>query len=919
MDSIKKKSCLFLSEDLLLSSFLSDYIRVFLIDLENDAYSLIYESEEDPDIRNVIGKTDSYNEFNHLLSQEDTDPAYISWRETEGSLQHIRMALQRQNSFSFVFPQRKTDSWRKLEVRLVLKREGIPVFALIGRPGPEKDTDEETLGVPSDHIYEKGLESYVDTLRSQLAWQSPYRGAVTYDASGVFEVNITKNLMIYGTSDAPDVFYYVHGLNVPGPYDVHMDTWRERIIDVRDRELFDKLVNRESLLKSFAEGRSELGFSYRVQDRYGDTVYLRQSILLAEDGGSGDLIGLFVLRDVTAQKLVEEENSRRMRMIAALSIDYTTVFFVSLETDSYEIYRTNDEVTTQFSRCLVSSFKETVEIFAEMGVFRQDRERFLHQLSPDVLKKNLEDKYLYSFTFRAQRGGGSVIHRAKIVRIGSHDKPLSELIIGFADITEEQRGGDQQRRLLENALKSARNADRAKSLFLTNMSHDIRTPMNAILGFTRIALGHLHEKDRVEDCLEKILHSGDHLMGLINNVMDMSRIESGRMELHEEECSLRETISFVEDSLMPMIRDKDQTFYVDYSSSVKDVYCFDQLVMRQLLLNLCNNAVKFTNKGGVITLRVEKKIPAPKGYESLKISVKDNGIGMSQEFVKRIFEPFEREYTTTVSRIPGNGLGLSICKGIVETMGGTIEVHTRQGVGTEVLLQLSLRLPNQDDIKKTDISDTGDGSFGDEFDKKDAELLDNTYAEISGGNFDAQFQSKESVASQDASGTEISIDFKEAEKGEKEAAEKETDGTGDTELFVELDPRGKRLLIVEDNEMNMEIARELLEDEGFITECAVNGSEAVRKVAVSDSGYYDAILMDIQMPVMDGYEATTKIRSMSDPGHAGIPIIAMTANVFEEDMRRCLEAGMDEFIPKPIEIDKVIRTLTPVLLAHGRM
>lgn len=869
MDSINKKTCLFLSEDLLLSSFFSDYIRVFLIDLENDAYSLLHETEEDPDIRDVTGKTDSYNEFNHLISQEDTDPAYTSWRETEGSLQHIRMVLQRQNSFSFVFPQKKTDSWRKLEVRLVLRREGIPVFALIGQPGPEKDTGEETLGVHSDRVYEKGLESYVDTLRSQLAWQSPYRGAVTYDASGVFEVNITQNMMIYGTSDAPDVFYYVHGLNVPGPFDVHMSAWRERIIDARDREIYDRLVDRDSLLKSFAEGRSEIDFSYRVKDRYGDTVYLRESILLAEDGGTGDLIGLFVLRDVTAQKLVEEENSRRMRMIAALSLDYTTVFFVSLDTDSYEIYRTNDEVTSRYSRCLVSSFNETVEIFAEMGVFRQDRERFLHLLSPDVLKKNLEGKNLYSFTFRAQRGGGSVIHRAKIVRIGTSDKPLSELIIGFADITEEQRGEEQQKRLLENALKSARNADRAKSLFLTNMSHDIRTPMNAILGFTRIALGHLHEKDRVEDCLEKILHSGDHLMGLINNVMDMSRIESGRMELHEEMCSLRKTISFVEDSLMPMIREKNQTFYVYYSSDVEDVYCFDQLVMRQLLLNLVNNSVKFTNKGGTITLKVEKKLPAPRGYSSLKISVKDNGIGMSQEFVKRIFEPFEREYTTTVSRIPGNGLGLSICKGIVETMGGTIEVHTQQGVGTEVLLQLSLRLPTQDDFfREEGLSDTAETGTGNKSGKKYEEFSGTLPEKTGKESSDTEFESKESIfSSGNASGSVVTADseeeYKEKYKKENDQGGKKPDPEVDSELFVALDPRGKRLLIVEDNEMNMEIACELLEDKGFITECAVNGSEAVRKVAVSDSGYYDAILMDIQMPVMDGYEATAKIRSMN--------------------------------------------------------
>ncbi len=394
----------------------------------------------------------------------------------------------------------------------------------------------------------------------------------------------------------------------------------------------------------------------------------------------------------------------------------------------------------------------------------------------------------------------------------------------------------EQQLLLMDSLKRAEEGSRTKTSFLFNMSHDIRTPMNAILGFAEIARHNIGDRDRLADCIEKIQTSGKHLLHLIDNAMDMEKIENGKVALTEDCCNLEECMEKARDALQSEIEKKQLRFQID-TSAAKDkwVYC-DSIRMDQILSNLFSNAVKFNRQGGSVWVTLTQNTCAIREYAAYELRVKDNGIGLAPEFLPRIFEPFERERTSTVSQTQGVGLGLPITKNLVELMGGTIQVFSNLGQGTEFVLQFTFKLKEQEQVQP----------------------------------------SSDEAASAD--------DFS-----------------------------GKRLLLVEDNELNMEIARELLCEVGFLVETAQNGKIAVEMVRNSAAGYYDAILMDIQMPVMDGYQASREIRSLENEDLAGIPIIALTANAFDGDKKEALANGMDAHVAKPIDIGVLYEMLKSVL------
>ena len=525
---------------------------------------------------------------------------------------------------------------------------------------------------------------------------------------------------------------------------------------------------------------------------------------------------------------------------------------------------------------------------------------------------------------------------------------------------------------LQVAVEKAESANRAKSTFLSNMSHDIRTPMNAIIGFTTLALSNIDDTDRVKDYLGKTLASSNHLLSLINDVLDMSRIESGKIHLEEVEVNLSDVLHDLKTIVSGQIYAKQLELYMDAMDVTdEDVYC-DKTRLNQILLNLLSNAIKFTPAGGTVSVRVRQLAGKVHGCGQYEFRIKDNGIGMSQEFAQKIFEPFERERTSTVSRIQGTGLGMAITKNIVDMMGGTIEVQTAQGKGTEftVCVPMCAQTEQRPVEKITELEGLKALVVDDDFNTCDSvtKMLVKVgmRAEWTLSGKEAVLRARQSIEMSDVyhayiidwrlpdmngievtrqirslgDGTPIIIltayDWTDIEVEAKAAGVtafcskpmfmsdlRETLlvalGQSQTETDDSVLPggspdfRGKHILLAEDNELNREIAVEILSKYGFVVDTAENGVEAVEKIKESKPGDYDLVLMDVQMPLMDGGEAARQIRALPDPALAKIPILAMTANAFEEDRKSALECGMNGFLSKPINIEELIAALSSLL------
>ena len=529
---------------------------------------------------------------------------------------------------------------------------------------------------------------------------------------------------------------------------------------------------------------------------------------------------------------------------------------------------------------------------------------------------------------------------------------------------------EEQNRKLEIALQHEGAANRAKREFLFNMSHDIRTPMNAIIGFTSLAATHIDNREQVLDYLKKISTSSQHLLSLINDVLDMSRIESGKVKIEEKAVHLPDLVHDVRSIIQPNVAAKRLSLFIDTMDIEDEDIITDPLRLNQILLNILSNAIKFTPTGGMISIRIAQKNGAPKDCVCYEFRIKDNGIGMSEEFQKHIFEEFSREESSTVSGIQGTGLGMSITKNIVDLMGGTIALTSEPGKGTEFIVTLCFtrsgqkaepkQLPQLEGLRALVADDDTNTCLN--VSTMLSKIGMRPEWTISGK--EAVIRTKYAVEQGDAfsvyiidwlipdmNGIEIVRQIRKVIGNrcpiiiltaydwadiEDEARAAGVTAFCEKPLFLSelrrvlaepfraepasepaqptaADLKGKKLLLVEDNELNREIALEILKEAGFVVDTAEDGAVAVRKIKQAAPGQYDLILMDIQMPNLDGYEATRQIRALPDAEKASIPIFAMTANAFEEDRQNALEAGMNGHIAKPLDVPHLLRVLADAL------
>ena len=670
-------------------------------------------------------------------------------------------------------------------------------------------------------------------------------------------------------------------------------------------------------------------------------------------------------------KLLSEERRRRRQseMIQALTADYRLVYHLNLDTNEAVCYRVSPEIRELLNRKQsdVVRFQEAMQAYVKNYVIPTDREELLNFVKPENLRARLANEEIISHRYIMIRYGEEHFMMLRVARI---DEGLHAVGVGFANVDEQTRESLARNQELAEALAQAQHANVSKTTFLSNMSHDIRTPMNAIIGFTTMALRHFENRTQVKDSLEKVLSSSNHLLGLINDILDMSRIESGRVEVAEQECNLSDLIHNLIHLIQPQVTAKQQKFHIDaFKVKNEDVYA-DQLKINQVLINILSNAVKYTPSTGSIFFRIsqyESDIPGCAKYE---FRIKDNGLGMSKEFLKHVFDAFEREETSTKSGIQGTGLGMSITKKMVELMGGDISVESEKDKGSEFTVTLDLRL--QQNVKQIPIQELNnlralvvDDDFNtcesvttmlkqmgmrSEWTTSPREAVFRAGRALDDDPFDAYIvdwlmpdqngietvrQIRRVVGNTAPVFILTAYDYSDIEQEAKAAgvttfctkplfmsdlknalsraiSGHDIDDSKHDDLSS-TDFSGKRVLLVEDIEVNREIAKAILTEIGLDVDDADDGTVAVQKVKSSPPNHYDIILMDVQMPTMNGYEATKAIRTLNRHDAKTVPIVAMTANAFEEDKDNAIKAGMNDHLAKPLDIPKLLATLNKYL------
>ena len=740
------------------------------------------------------------------------------------------------------------------------------------------------------------------------------------------------------------------------------------VIDEDKKKL---VANMEKLKK---EGDS-ISVEYRVQHRDGKILHVMGNVKLLKENGV-PFYQRFLL-DCTAQKLEEQKREKRQtELIQALASDYNLVCFFDLDTGMGYLLRNVDDGGGEFAHGFAGeiSLEESVEYYIKEFVHEEDQKMLRAALALERLKADLKEKKSRSINYRILRNGKVEYFQTKVVRAGAWDRYYG-VVLGFHSVDEEIRNEMEKKSILEDALLQANKANKAKSVFLSNMSHDIRTPMNAVIGFTTLLEKDAENPDKVREYTKKIMASGQHLISLINDILEVSKIESGKVVLTEKEFALNDLVSSIEAIIRPMASAKSQKFHVEITDIKHEYLLGDETRIDQILINLLSNAVKYTPEGGDIWLRIIGLKQHSSHFERIRIEVEDNGYGMTQEYLKTIFDVFTRAENSTTNKVQGTGLGMAITKNIVELMGGTIEVSSEVNKGSIFRVDLELRISESQADRlfweKSGISRIL-AVIGNVQEVKNI----HTFMEEAGISMDMALRPEDALRMvEDADNADINyqmvlFDWNPTDTDSSRMAEKlrkalpetavlllmtvheedymdcvdnmeevfrsgytgvlakpvfvsalkekimemQTEKSGkSTETEEEYSLQGLHFLAAEDNEINAEILSELLLTEGADCEIAENGKLVLERFMASKEGEFDAILMDVQMPVMNGYDATRAIRKLARKDAGEIPIIAMTANAFAEDEKDALNAGMNVHLAKPIDVGMLKKVINQLI------
>lgn len=671
-----------------------------------------------------------------------------------------------------------------------------------------------------------------------------YKRAIVSDAILVFEFNLTKNLLMGNPLQrfGERIVRLRHAFDLPEEcsYDKFLDSVSWDLSD-SEKEKFMANMDASYLMDAFITGKYELWFDINKPNFEGESFWTRNTVILTQEKDTGDILGLAVVKNITSNYKREEEKVYQLEIINALSIDYTNVFMVNLMTNRIRIVRMNDVAGAFYSDELGEQYyDDALEFYIDVSVYADDRDMMRMAFSRDNILRQLIKRETFYVNFRSNINNKLQYMKLKVVRIGDI-KETGNFLLAFMNVDDEIEHEMKQKKLLQDTLSMAESASHAKTMFLSNMSHDIRTPMNAIIGFTTLALNHISEQAMVKTYLDKIKSSSNHLLSLINDVLDMSRIESGKMKINKTVSTVEKIVGDVDTVMQSQIQMKHLEYSLIKRGNLTRPVMMDGLRLNQILINIVGNAVKYTPEYGKVQFMITEMPSISDNTSSYQFRIKDNGIGMSKKFLEKIFTPFERDENKAIAKIQGTGLGLAITKSLVDIMEGSIFVKSEEGKGSEFL---------------------------------------------------------------------VCFDLENAKEGELSVEEKK-ENVYESSVIDSF--KDVRILLVEDNELNREIATELLKSVGFILDEAKNGSQAVQMVNDSPAGYYKVILMDVMMPVMNGYESTKKIRSLEDKAKANVPIIAMTANAFEEDKNQAIECGMDKFVSKPFDINDLLVKLKEMI------